>query len=47
MTTKFGKFGNFAHFIVRNFVVIWEAPNILGAEKSLKLVFQVVAREKA
>ena len=21
------KFGNFANFIVRNFVVIWEAPN--------------------
>ena len=27
MTIKFGKLGNFAHFIVRNFVVIWEAPN--------------------
>ena len=26
MTIKFGKFGNFAHFIVRNFVVVWEAP---------------------
>ena len=26
MTIKFGKFGHFAHFIVRNFVVIWEAP---------------------
>ena len=26
MTIKFGKFGNFANFIVRNFVVIWEAP---------------------
>ena len=30
MTIKFGKFGNFAHFIVRNFVVIWEAPKSAG-----------------
>ena len=22
------KFGNFTNFIVRNFVVIWEAPNV-------------------
>ena len=27
------KFGNFANFIVRNFVVIWEAPT-LGFEES-------------
>ena len=23
------KFGNFANFVVRNFVVIWEAPNLI------------------
>ena len=30
MTLKFGKFGNFANFIVRNLVVIWEAPKCAG-----------------
>ena len=32
------KFGNFANFIVRNFVVIWEAPNnVVGARLVLRI----------
>ena len=30
------KFGNFANFIVRNFVVIWEAPTF-GREKGREI----------
>ena len=30
------KFGNFANFIVRDFVVIWEAPNFGGQKRGPK-----------
>ena len=33
------KFGNFANFIVRNFVVIWEAPSRVALRETLESHF--------